>query len=463
MSMAAATRWSASVAAVLLAGAAPPAAPSIASAQPAQPIAGAEALAPFFAALGDLAAGRRAGPVRILQIGDSHTAGDVITGGLRARLQARYGAAGRGVLPAGKPYPGYAPHQVDVTTAGDWRLEGIFVAASARPGPGGFPTHASGGAFGLSGWRMTSQGAGASMTVAADPEAAFDHATVCALGQPGAGSAVVEAGGVATRLDLSAGAPGPACRTLDLPAPAASLKITATGGPVTLYSVATDRQRPGIILSNLGVSGSQLGDFAARDDGVLRAELAAYAPDLIVLAFGDNEGFSAGLDPAAYQTLVGVQIARLRRLAPGAAILVVGPPDGETIRPDIPEDGVRNKGFACAPLTEVERADYAERVARRDPALARWYAPPNLAPVREAERRAAAASGAGFWDWSARMGGDCSAHAWRLLDPPAMRGDHVHFTSEGGDAVAALLYADLAAAAAQASAAKAASAAKGGR
>ena len=226
---------------------------------------------------------------------------------------------------------------------------------------------------------------------------------------------------------------------------------------MTLYSVATDRRRPGIILSNLGVSGSQLGDFAARDDGVLKAELAAYAPDLIILAFGDNEGFSAGLDPAAYEALARAQIARLKRLAPGAAILLVGPPDAETIRPDIPEDGIRNKGFSCAPLTEAERADYPERVARRDPALARWYAPPNLALAREAERRAAVASGAAFWDWSARMGGDCSAHAWRLLDPPAMRGDHVHFTSEGGDAVAGLLYADLAAAAA------AAPQAKGGR
>jgi hypothetical protein len=54
--------------------------------------------------------------------------------------------------------------------------------------------------------------------------------------------------------------------------------------------------------------------------------------------------------------------------------------------------------------------------------------------------------GAAFWDWSARMGGDCSAHAWRMTDPPRMRGDHVHFTSEGGDAIAALLFADLSAA-----------------
>ena len=419
-------------------------------AEPAPPIAGAAALAPFFAALADLAGGRRQRPVRILQIGDSHTAGDVISGGLRARLQARYGAAGRGVLPAGKPYAGYAPHQVDVTTAGDWRIEASFAPSNARPGPGGYPTHASTGAFGLSGSRLTSAGDGASMTIAADPEALFDHAVICGQDQPGAGAALVTAGGVSARIDLAAGPVGPACRTFDLPAPAASLKITAAGGPVTLYSVATTRERPGVILSNLGVSGTELANFAGRDDGVLKVEMDAYAPDLIILAFGDNEGFSAGLDPAAYQSLVGAQIARLKRLAPGAAILVVGPPDGETIRPDIPEDGVRTKGFACAALTAAERADYAALIARRDPALARWYAPPNLALVRAAERDAAAASGAAFWDWGGRMGGDCSAHAWRQLDPPAMRGDHVHFTSEGGDAVAALLFADLMAAAAPA-------------
>ena len=414
-----------------------------AGAEPVQPIANASALRPFVAALEDLSAGRRKTPVRIVQIGDSHTAADVISGGLRARFQARYGAAGRGVLPAGKPYAGYAPHQVAVTTAGDWRIEASFAASGARPGPGGFPTHASGGAFGLAGSRLTSQAEGASFSVAADPEALFDQATVCGLNQPGAGAAVVDAGGVVTRIDLAAGAPGPTCHTIGLPAPVASLKVTAAGGPVTLYSVATSRDRPGVILSNLGVSGTQLANFAERDDGVLKAELTAYDPDLIVLAYGDNEGFSPNVDPAAYEALVGAQIGRLRRLAPRAAILVVGPPDANTIRPDIPEDGVRNRRFACAPLSGAERADYATLVARRDPALARWYPPPNLAVVRDAERRAAAAAGAASWDWGGRMGGECSAHVWRQLDPPAMRGDHVHFTSDGGDAVAALLFADL--------------------
>jgi lysophospholipase L1-like esterase len=410
------------------------------------PIEGAQALAPFFAALDALAASKRTRPVHILQIGDSHSAGDSISGGLRARLQARYGAAGRGVLPPGKPYAGYAPHQVDVVMAGAWKLDASFVPYNAKAGPDGYPVHAAGGPFGLSGWRMTSVGAGASMTLSADPEALFDQAVVCGRAQPGAGSLSMAAGAETRRLDLAAPASSPTCWSVSLPAPAKALTLTAAGGPVTLYSVALSRAAPGVILSNLGVSGTQLSDFAQRDDAVVGAELGVYAPDLIILAYGDNEGFSAGLDPTAYQALVEAQVARLKRLAPGAAILVVGPPDGETIRPDIPEDGIHNQGFACAPLSDAERADYRDRVVRRDPALARWYAPPNLALVRAAERRAAAASGVAFWDWGARMGGDCSAHAWRLADPQRMRGDHVHFTSEGGDAIAALLFADLMAA-----------------
>ena len=47
--------------------------------------------------------GRVGKPVHILQIGDSHTAGDAITGAWRDLLQARYGSGGRGVLAPGPP------------------------------------------------------------------------------------------------------------------------------------------------------------------------------------------------------------------------------------------------------------------------------------------------------------------------------------------------------------------------
>jgi lysophospholipase L1-like esterase len=422
----------AALAGALLASAAP---------APAQPLvegpsalSGAAALGPFFAALDRLKAGARQAPVQILQIGDSHSAADHISSGVRARLQARFGEGGRGVLPPGVPFKAYSPRQIDVTQSAGWTLEPSF------------PLGSGSGPFGLSGWRLTSTRPGAALTLSADPEALFDRAVLCAMAGPGSGALTVSAGDARTEVSFGAPTRGPVCRAVPFGGLERKLELSAQGGPVTLLSFGAWRASGGISLSNLGVIGAQLYDFAARDDRILTAELQAYAPDLIVLAFGTNEGFRRELDPAAYEQLVREQIRRLKRLAPGAAILLLGPPDANAVRPDIPEDGVHDLNFACAPLTPAEIADYPRLVAERSLALARWYAPPALAQVREAQRRAAAAEGAAFWDWRARMGGDCSAHRLSRPGVGLVRGDHVHFTSDGGDLIAAMLSRDLMAA-----------------
>jgi len=338
-------------------------------------LSGAEALAPFFVALAAVKAGRRHTPVQILQIGDSHTASDYIASGARVRLQARFGEGGRGVLPPGTPFGGYAPFQVEVTQSDGWRVE-----PSHPPG-------ASPGPFGLSGWRLISTKPGASITLTADPEAAFDRATVCGLAAPGSGALSVSAGAEGGEFSFAAPSPTPLCRSISFAARSRQLQLTAQRGPVALTSFGTSRATGGVMLSNLGISGAELGEFAARDDALLKAEFAAYAPDLIVLAFGTNEGFRRDLDPVAYEQLVRAQIRRLKALAPGAAILLLGPGDANTVRPDIPEDGVHDLNFACAPLTEGETAHYAALIADHSPALARWYPPPTLGQAREAERR----------------------------------------------------------------------------
>ncbi len=390
---------------------------------------GAAALKPFFAALAELKSGRRAAPVQILQIGDSHTAADIIASTVRARLQARFGEAGRGLLPPGDPFVGYAPRQIEVTQSGGWKLQPSFPYA--------------GGAFGLSGWRLTSQRPGASISLQADPEARFDKAVVCAMAGPGAGALRVSAGRTSARVSFEAAGPAPACKTVPLRGLHDRLELDAEGGPVTLFSIGAVREKGGVGLSNLGVSGTELSDFAGRDDRVLKAELQALSPQLIILAFGTNEGFRKTLDGPGYEAMAETQIRRLKSLAPGAAILVMGPPDADTVRPDIPEDGIHDVGFACAPLSDKELADYADLVAGRNPSLARWYPPPALAVVRAALRRAAAAQGAAFWDWSARMGGACSAHRLSRPDVGLVRGDHVHFTSDGGDMIGNMLSDDL--------------------
>ena len=415
------------------------AAPAIAQALGPQPIAGSGALSPFFRALAEVQGGSRRTPVQILQVGDSLTANDFITTGLRARLQERFGGGGRGAMAVGSPYRGYHPDQVETDQTAGWRMEASFgpalkgeaVDPLAAPGP-----------FGLSGWRLSTSQAGQVATLDAHLGAFFDEATVCGVARPGGGAVEMASGDQRARVDFVSDRQAVVCHTVRYSSPRSHLDITSEGGPVSLTSWSTQRAAPGVVVSNMGVVGTQLSDFAGRDDQAVGAELDAYRPDLIILAFGVNEGYRPVVDGDAYEALLRHEIERLKRLAPGAAILVEGAPDADTVRPDIYGTG-RAAAFGCTPLNAEEAANYPTLAAAHDPRLLHWFPPAGLATVRQAQRRAAADEGVAFWDWQARMGGPCSAHALVHADPPLMRGDHIHFTAEGGRWLADVLAGDL--------------------
>lgn len=367
---------------------------------------GGAALTPLFQALSDLEQGRRRAPVRILQIGDSHTAGDRITGAARARLQARFGRGGRGVLAPAFDGGGF---QVQVA-AGGWRLE----TAALQP-PGGRP----GPAFGLSGRRAAGGGAEpAWITLTAEPGAEIGVVGVCArTTDAGQARFAVSAGALPRRLVFDG--PAPACHALVLDHGAASLRLDLHGAGLIVDSLWVEQTGPGLTFSSLGVVGASLRDMEARDEAVAAAELAAWSPTLIVLAYGTNEGFEDGLDAAAYEALLRAQIARLRRLSPGSAVLILGAPDAlrRGVQPACSGQG----GGAHGP-------------------------PPALAVVRDVQRRVADDTGVAFWDWRERMGGDCAAERLAGLAAPLMRPDRVHFTGEGADWIGAVLADDLTAA-----------------
>jgi lysophospholipase L1-like esterase len=165
----------------------------------------------------------------------------------------------------------------------------------------------------------------------------------------------------------------------------------------------------------IGVSGVTLANLVEQ-----RLPVGEPAPDLIIIAYGDNEGFDDALDAGAYERLLVGQITRFRGEAPTAAILILGAPDA-----------MRGEGGGTCP-GDTER---------------RWRAPVNLAVVRDLQFRTAARLGVAFWDWQGRMGGDCSADRLTLAgvagEEPMMRGDHVHFTQAGADWIGGLLYNDL--------------------
>lgn len=376
--------------------------PGLSDAEIAARLGDAAPLLPLYRALLPLEAGTRAAPVVMLQIGDSHTANDSFSGRLRELFQARFGDAGRGVLPPGIPYRYYRPARVSVTAQG-WAVVSSFRRGAAGP-------------FGVTGLRQHADGV-AEMTLSAPDPGDLDHAEIEVLRQPDGGTIDIELetgahAAVATALASE--------QAVWLPVPSApgsgTLTIRSRGdGPVDVLAWSVSRGRPGVIYANLGTIGASVDLMDRWDRTLLHEELAHLAPSLIVLAFGTNEGFRDGPDPVAYAASFAARLRDLHAAVPGAALLVLGPPDG---------DRRRHKGGA-------------EAAACGDP---NWTEPPRLDAIREVERSVAARENAYFWDWRAAMGGACSMLRWAATQPPLAAPDHVHLFAPGYQATAEALF-----------------------
>ncbi|ABQ69805.1 SGNH/GDSL hydrolase family protein [Rhizorhabdus wittichii] len=434
-------------------------------------------LKPYF---DKLAAARGGGgkPVHILQIGDSHTAGDAITGAWRDMLQARYGSGGRGVMPPGKPFQGYNPRGVSVDMSAGWIVSSIFGPGSQSPR----------GARGLSGFSITSTAEGARIGLTASALETFNRFVICAIAEPGAGTLAISVGGEVERMELGSLITRPECKEMRFDRLQPAVSVVTEGGPVTITSWATFRDAGGVALSNVGVVGSQFIHFSRNDDAVVAEELRSYDPDLIVIAFGTNEGFAPRVNPQEYEIALRSQIGRIRRLAGRVPILLLGAPDALSRRSELLNNAPTVTPAPCIePVTlpplaaeppeqprapdgidDVldalgEQAAVAKPTAPLLPAPAAvvasqprigWaitarplFPPPGLKVVREVQRKVARQLRLGFWDWEARMGGRCTAVSWVKLQPTRMRPDYVHFNTAGGQEIATRLQADLDAAA----------------
>lgn len=365
-----------------------------------------EALGSLFEALAATEAGTPERPVHILQLGDSHTAGDRITGKVRAVMQGRFGDGGRGVLPPGVPHEGYSPMQVEVT-ATDWRIN---LAPLTYPGFEPFPV-------GLTNvWSLYTE-AESRLTLRPDTPLATTEIRLCWEAPWGVIlSDEDETWAVEAERKgwwLSCGG----VRPMTTPGELIARPIDPDRPVALLDHIRLTKRGPGVVVSNLGMVGATLADLAARTEEVVIDQLTEWRPDLIILAYGVNEGFDDGLDPVAYERLLRGQIDRLRLRAPAASLMILGAPDA--LRNGV-EGGCSADGMRAPP--------------------------PSLALVRDVQRRVAADMGVAFWDWHGRMGGDCSADRLALMADPHVRGDRVHFTSAGADWIGGVLAGDLMAA-----------------
>lgn len=338
----------------------------------------------------------------ILQIGDSHTAADLFTGEVRDKLQARFGAGGL-FLPPGIPKAGVQSSEFNIKADDAWSY-----AAMASTDE---PQH-----FWLSGYTASVRQAGASIVFTARGRQDFDSIDVSFLKNPGGGSAnIVLDGNVVDKVSLD-GRPGdPLIKRLLPPGKVGAFKtlevVTTSPGPVELSGVFVDQRQSGVSYLSVGFPGARVTVLKRMAPENLADDISRLDPDMVVLAFGTNEGFDDNLDAADYQaTLEGI-VRTLTSGKPGRKIVIIGPPPGAR-----KNDSCRDIRPACGgpPVSG-----------------ACWAQPPKLTAVRDAEKAVAARIGAVFWDWSSVLPTACDLEQGHLGDPAIFGPDRVHMTGKG--------------------------------
>ncbi len=386
-------------------------------------------LAPLFAALEGLETGAGNRPVTILQIGDSHTAGDFLSGEMRKLFQARFGAAGRGFVPPGLPDKYYRPDLIDVDETKGWeRIRSADRSAEGR--------------FGIAGLAQKAKEPRQRMIMTSTEDAGFDHGFVEIL-DGGTFRLSVDDAPARIFTIRQGGADGDWIE-FDAPPHSHQLKIETTDESwVTLLSWGVQRQGPGVLYDNLGTIGATAQLIERWDPAIVASELRHLDPAMIIIAFGTNEAFGNDADLAEFRDDFIARVDMLAKAAPGAAILIIGPPDVNRRyrRPA----GVTGECTVRAPGGAPLASTTAPATARKGRGVrgAIWAPPPELTVVRADERSAADSQGWYFWDWSVAMGGPCSAHRWSALAEPLARPDHVHQTIAGYQLTAQRLFDEL--------------------
>ncbi|MDE1150463.1 MAG: SGNH/GDSL hydrolase family protein [Azospirillaceae bacterium] len=345
------------------------------------------------------------GTVDIVQLGDSHTAGGVFTTRLRDALQERFGSAGPGYMPAGKPYIGSRRADVAVGQDGKWQY---FNSLSDQPPPG----------WGITGFLARSRSRGAAISVTPKDGLGFDIAGVTVVRQPGGGDLLVLIDDRVVKQIPTGGPTGQAdWITLPTAGKAQVLKLVALDArPVDIAGWSLDRATPGVVFDSAGVVGARLTTMDRWNPETVALELAKRHPDLVILAYGTNEGFDRSLDLAAYNERFQ---AALRRVNAGpVATIVLGPLDGQAESPACKKVADKDAAFPCQ-----ETQPAANKCA--------WYTPPMLGRVRALQADGARKGGYVFWDWSQVMPGACGMDRWVRQPVPLGRPDHVHLTQEG--------------------------------
>ena len=185
-----------------------------------------------------------------------------------------------------------------------------------------------------------------------------------------------------------------------------------------------------------GYPGATVAGWKLADLSYFKTWFSGNDLNLVVLAYGTNEGNQKPFNPVAYRGLLEKSVQQLRNAFPNAACLLIAPGDRGILIPKSKTQKIKRKGFRKG-KTKAEASQKANRVKR---------VPLNLfaysrihQKIGDIQKEVASQNGCQAWSMFEAMGGMMSSYTWARGEPKLMAPDLIHFTSKGYEQLARIL------------------------
>lgn len=330
---------------------------------------------------------------RVMHYGDSQIEMDRISSVLRQKLQELFGGSGPNMIPAIQTVPTISVKQRST----DLQRYTLYGDSSTR--------RAKHNRYGVMSQFCQVAGEGTISFMQTSHSQAFDNAkeisTVSVLlGHNSKGfKATLNCDKMKLQPKVLAANNGVQLITWDLPHNVRQGTITFKGN-AEIYAVLLDGE-PGVAIDNVALRGCTGTIFSRIDEKVMSQSFELLDTRLIVLQFGGNRmpSITSPKSISTYLVALEKQIDYMKRVAPKATLLFIGP------------------------------ADMSKRYNGK---LGTWKGLPEL---NDSLRSMALRNNVAYWDMFNVMGGEGSMVQWVKHNPALAGPDYIHFTFTGAQAI----------------------------
>jgi lysophospholipase L1-like esterase len=332
--------------------------------------------------------------INIIHIGDSHIQADFLTNIVRRNFQQQFGNAGRGLIVPGRVAGTNEPFNIKTTSPIKWNVKRCVYPDQPLP-------------IGIGGITVNTNQSNAKLTVYMNDlwlDYQFNRVTL--FFQKDLSSFGFFLKDTVNRelavIGSSAEEPFVNYSSILLPESVSAVTIetfrsTPQQTQATIFGINLENGRNGILYHSIGVNGAKYSHYNAAL--YFAKQTAALTPDLFIISLGTNEAIEYPYLDKNFSQNVDKFISALRSVNPQAKFILVTPPDA-----------------------------YRRKIKHN----------PGIASIREQIIQYAVENGFAFWDMYKVAGGDYSADVWKQAG--LLRPDGVHFTKDGYEYQANLLY-----------------------